>query len=59
MWQHTGKRTGEDKGDIVLRRDHKYNAAEGYVPYTSEHEYRLGDLGYTRIAALSDPEGLE
>ena len=38
-----------DKGIITIRRNKKYNAADGLADYESEHTYELGTLGYDRV----------
>ena len=45
-----------DCGDIVLRRSSKYVDGEGLKDYSSEHTYRLDELGFRQIVTPVDAE---
>ena len=34
---------------LTLHRTKKYDAAKGSADYDSTHDYKMGDLGFTRI----------
>ncbi len=42
---------GDDYGDIVISRTHKYSTSDGLVEYQSSHVYDLGSLGFEQIVS--------